>query len=47
MCTGKPQQLARDYGGHYGDILAKALAPNPVDRYKTALEFWSDIKVAL
>ncbi len=47
VCTGKPQQLARDCGGYYSDILAKALAPNPIDRYKTALEFWSDIKVAL
>lgn len=47
VCAGKPQQQAREIGGPYSDIIAKALSPNPIDRYKSALEFWSDIKVAV
>ena len=45
VCSGAPQQKAIEIDSCYSRMIAKALSPKPTDRYSSAMEFWSDIKV--
>ena len=45
VCAGAAKNLAINTNCCYSKILAKALDPEPRNRYATALEFWSEIKV--
>jgi len=47
VCSGVPQQKAIEIDSCYSRMIAKALSPRPTDRYSSAMEFWSDIKVVV
>lgn len=44
VCEGKPKKMALEYNCVYSRVLAKALEPQPNDRYTSAISFWYDIK---
>ena len=44
VCEGKPRKMALEYNCAFSRALAKALEPQPKDRYSSAISFWDDIK---
>ena len=44
VCEGKPRKMALEYNCAFSRALAKALEPQPNDRYSSAISFWDDIK---